>query len=1346
MADNLFQLPDLGSDTQKPDPISIFEQSGKTPGPVPDSVPKNASIVEKEASPIDKLTGTTDYVKGVSDFLSSADVWAQDPYKYGKDTDYGAGYKQANFYRYYTHPEFKKLGFSPFRDNELIYNKNTGAWSDFLRSTTQFVNLFGTGFKSLYQSGDKSSQEMERAMSIGSSSRGGLTQFSNNLFLNAAFTIGIGAEILAEDLALTAVTAISGGSTSTLLAARLGVQADRLKSLFQFGKNLKSSAEWVKDLANINRAREFWQNISLAKAAKNTANFLNPLEHTFEYAKNFGKGFQGFKDLEMADKIGLVRHGFGSFYRDMRVINAVVSEAMMEGASERSKLNEDLIKQFYIDHDKEPTREEALKINEASKNAGFTTSLLNLPGIYITDKLVFDKLFEGFRPASALSKDLVEGSTRVLGREASWKIGENAFNTIEKSFKKSAINFLKTSEYVPWSKRYILGNLSDALQESTQDIISSAAGHYYTGVYKDPQYAGFYNGALATIQAIKEQFTMQGFETFAGGWGMGFIAQAPQALIFDYAAPKFQQLKNPEQYKKLQERKIDRENAIINAANHIAKNPIGYFDSLSQHAVRSRQLADEIEKAQNDGDQKKVHDLKEDLYFNHLFTLASTNKLDLIDDHIKSLLDLSDQELSEAFNEKPDEAKNIRRRLEEAATESENFAKRYDLFSEKLPNPFNPYIYDQIKQPEKYVQELDNYNTWEAVKRDAILSHSFYDKTFKRMKSIYDDVMLEKPVAKANSSDFNILFDHVARKDEKTLLRNEITALKQGDQKQKAEATKKEKKLESLKELDDLILNYKLGLEQRNANKITDKELDEKAKLLYTSYKDFLKVIANISDDKHVFSQNIDNSFVKLRDYYQLQFDSDRFASAINLFNNPSFITKYAERLSEIQKVAKDNYSNYIKEGVKKLTSDWLDNSLLNQLMNIGVTIDPADSEKLFVNGESDISFFTVDGQPIDPQSSKYKDVKEIVDGYQLAKSEKAPEEVKPVGEKPASETIVKEAEITADEKITNATPFNAMPLDLQNLLVNAFREENQQRESLGEPVLGDNKLSNNEIKLLPNFHIFVKTSGTTTEIISDYNSATNRKKENTPITNDVTTTSNVMIKSQDIIDRLLAEGYTKQEIDKMTSVEASTIINNLGEKDVVQEEAKTKENATSNNIIELVKNTKTPKEYLELESELYLILSNKDKREESGLTSEVVEQILETKKKEIFKDINFDVLQEDMVFLASNNKYYKVIKRTANQIQSREVGQTEGAIRTINRNDAPEQIRFIYQPGMEEIVPEKAVEATPEDKKLSNETISTSKSEDVNSEASAKEDYEKAKALGNTQAQEDFLNNLNKC
>jgi len=83
-------------------------------GPMPGAHPGNV----KESG------GTRDLAKALIDGARDQ-ATTKDRFKYGRTYSYGAGYKALNFDRYYNHPQFKKLGFSPYRDNDAHYNENS---------------------------------------------------------------------------------------------------------------------------------------------------------------------------------------------------------------------------------------------------------------------------------------------------------------------------------------------------------------------------------------------------------------------------------------------------------------------------------------------------------------------------------------------------------------------------------------------------------------------------------------------------------------------------------------------------------------------------------------------------------------------------------------------------------------------------------------------------------------------------------------------------------------------------------------------------------------------------------------------------------------------------------------------------------------------------------------------------------------------------------------------------------------------------------------------------------------------------------------------------------------------
>mgnify|MGYP003316320834 CR=1 FL=1 len=57
-----------------------------------------------------------------------------------------AGMRQSQFMRYYEHPDFADLGFTPYANMEEYYNANSTMWDDMGRMWGQYTSLAGAGF------------------------------------------------------------------------------------------------------------------------------------------------------------------------------------------------------------------------------------------------------------------------------------------------------------------------------------------------------------------------------------------------------------------------------------------------------------------------------------------------------------------------------------------------------------------------------------------------------------------------------------------------------------------------------------------------------------------------------------------------------------------------------------------------------------------------------------------------------------------------------------------------------------------------------------------------------------------------------------------------------------------------------------------------------------------------------------------------------------------------------------------------------------------------------------------------------------------------------------------------
>jgi hypothetical protein len=135
-------------------------------------------------------------------------------------------------------------GFSAYRDNETVWNANTGWLDDFERASSKFDDLTYLGVKSGITSfvdllsgntdGDLvEAREFANAMAVGSSSKEGFGAAFTNLYLSSGYTVGIMAEIATEELIALGITALTGGGGSGVLAASTVKNAALLTRLTQ---------------------------------------------------------------------------------------------------------------------------------------------------------------------------------------------------------------------------------------------------------------------------------------------------------------------------------------------------------------------------------------------------------------------------------------------------------------------------------------------------------------------------------------------------------------------------------------------------------------------------------------------------------------------------------------------------------------------------------------------------------------------------------------------------------------------------------------------------------------------------------------------------------------------------------------------------------------------------------------------------------------------------------------------------------------------------------------------------------------------------------------------------------
>ena len=276
----------------------ILRVSGTTAGP-PNRQPANMTNEERALA---RINGT------------AMTAYKPDANRFNKITTYNATHHGRNFERYYANTAgFKKLGFSPFRDNEALYNKNTSLWDDAQRGIVTAAKLYGGAFAGAAKNWSnpfslepdaEEADEMERLMSIGSSSRGGFGGAAINFGVNMSYGMGVLGEVLAEEAAIAGIVALTGletgGATAALGAARTGMNLKRLANAFSLGRAAKSFSNTFRAATKITEARQLW---GVAKGLAKTADHLLPFSQSRSLLTASGKTAAKWNSLDNMAKI-----------------------------------------------------------------------------------------------------------------------------------------------------------------------------------------------------------------------------------------------------------------------------------------------------------------------------------------------------------------------------------------------------------------------------------------------------------------------------------------------------------------------------------------------------------------------------------------------------------------------------------------------------------------------------------------------------------------------------------------------------------------------------------------------------------------------------------------------------------------------------------------------------------------------------------------------------------------------------------------------------------------------------------------------------------------------------------
>tara|TARA_R110002020_G_scaffold29814_1_gene94165 strand:- start:6747 stop:23012 length:16266 start_codon:yes stop_codon:yes gene_type:complete len=1007
-------------------------------------------------NPYDELTGDFDLttpegqkkaLQGVGDYVNKTTPLDINKEVYREPVHYGI--KSSNLDRYYLHNHYDELGFHPFQDTESYYNRNSTGWDDWQRARKQFNRMFTPALTSPYRSykdvfGGKFSETdyeggyvMREAMRIGGSTRGGSTQFWNDLALNSSYSLGIITNIVLEEMLLALAIYGTGGYATVAAPAVMANHARKLKNLGKFGQAMKSAGKYMGDAWRYTTgpARKFMSNMNNMSAVRGLAALGRGT------ARGLGRGFTGAMGLAGPETLYAMRHmattrgtakamtnmskvkfTAASLYRDFRALNLALAESKMEGALvENQVYNDNYTAARQKNKGQAPTPEQLDDIASHAVSSGAEATWINFPLILASNRLLIGGALQGFKPLGRLLGESFDSYANKIFRNKKniRRIFDGAEDSLLKRMHK--MGFKGGSRVLAGtSLRFLAGNIAEGFQELGQEATSHYLTKYYTDLYKHELYGqqlidrGLSKSAFeagkkklrgdALKAGINAMNSKEGFHIFMSGFMMGGIVRPYTWATMELVPRLYRQYAQPEQWKEYVKEKNRIKSELETSLKDLTDNPFVTLDKSHITATALKMYDQNQYRAQKAGDKMVYQDNKHAKIFEGFSNAIQLNKTGDIKAWLKDLQNMDDTELRKAFPEVDETAEKMKERLGKSMEYIDQLEKDINSEKDKNPNIWNPNKYER-GTPE-YNDEAIRHKVHEHVVLMKIFTKDLFRDSIKRRNSVIEEITnTQKPVSKATKNDISILLTRSDLDQEISLLGNELSTEAEADTPAlRAIKADKLQRLKLLNEIKEVLYGDANQLKEENGEYagVFDKA---KVKLLRKPMMNYLNYLAKVNKD-YVDIENVDDFIMKLIDNNWLKVRAEEYNKASMYLEDPAYIEQYQERM---RGVFKDIWKNAKKRNKEIIANTIEQNEKITFIKLVAehdIYADPEEVIAFLKGGELPTRWYDDKGQ-VNPIShaEKFEILANLVEAYnrkvQAEKDVNQEEEVKEEKEVP---------------------------------------------------------------------------------------------------------------------------------------------------------------------------------------------------------------------------------------------------------------------------------------------------------------------------------------------------------
>jgi hypothetical protein len=958
---------------------------------------------------------------------------------YGKIYSYNAGPDGNAFYdRYAAYgPEtFAKVGFSPLRDNEALFNSRTTMWDDHKRMMqNSFWPLFANGFvagpKSLGKmlTGDFTGVDLEEsraytdAAAIGQTTKSGWGMgFANNLLMNFAYSAGIITEAIAEEAVAIALAPETMGGSVFLATANATKNLSKLGTGFKLLKGVEATKDvtnglravnnTLKAVDNVKDARTFWQT---AKGVVTST--MSPLKNTFTNLGDINQIVtKGGKSYNLTNLAKIYKTA-GGFYKDVRNFNMALSEARLEAGIVENQIYDNGYNQYYDKFGEAPNDKVQKELIKNAKEGSLDTLYWNTALIYVSNSITFNNLLGPKGGVGGFMRNTMKEVTSVGGGKFG-SLGKVVYNQSKKVFQfqaNTAKGLVKSWASQPIYKSaigtlgYFKRNFTEGIQENLQEVISGANEKYYSDSFEQSAIRSHeYHKGLSRYnvksqnkyltEEFKGQFSARGAETFASGFFMGMLA-APLNAAVPNMMVGYNRMFNKEAYQKFKTDKLEITKGVV--AN---LNSIGIKEFLD-NKIFNLSTQEAVATIKRTGTKKQAHDADMEGFIKQMSHVLRNGVMDVYIEKLQAEKQLSPEEFEERVPNIPKgEGAKYLAKIDDVIARAKKLEKRYKYYTDKHANPVTAANLPPKNTPE-YEDAIALHTAWEDGIEKAIYFNEAFENTMQRKVSIESTFVAEAPLKNMSSRDSSVLFNDKELQNEIGLLKNEIDSLKDlNDSKSQEQYAAKVRKLAVMEKLYSASTGFKnffnrydnaeqvrAALQKdKGSEPVTDEEVeaalssvlgefteDNKEKITRDyegAYKEYLQELASVNGD-YIFDQKIDESFELLIDHHALDHESGRLMKYVNLLHDPQGFLDMVDRNRQWMKDLYKKRGQIYEKMVTEEINMVISNSLLNALANQGVYVSVEAFEEWEENGVPPEEFFDNTRKLIIPKGTPDYDI-----------------------------------------------------------------------------------------------------------------------------------------------------------------------------------------------------------------------------------------------------------------------------------------------------------------------------------------------------------------------------------